>query len=217
MPVLATALLLTSWPQERSWPTATLFCEESMKLQTPGFSTFARIEVDKDHKLIDAMLSSRTPDLTAIWTVWHVNGVTSLSTRSLQVGSWPLPRDTRFPIKVQLLMDGATSSTHAYSKPNVHYIVPGEPSAGSTRASRRPELVSSPAIAMPKSLRPANLLDATQIEVVVDDHTGVRVTRKSLRLPDWKALAAFTETSFVKLEARRKRGECKPHFINVVS
>jgi len=207
----ATILMLMAPPQTVVTPSETLFCDQQMRDGKGGLSGLARLEVDKDHQVVSSLLTIWSRGFKAAFKPNLKDGAVSLVPAGLDIDSWPLPKETRFPIRVDISIDGKSAGRFSFRAATVQIVDPTRYARASGTASSKLSLASSPAVDIPKSLKPENLWGATSIVLLTTDASGATVDQRTLEAPNWRRMAEFANAAFPALEARRSVRSCRPY------
>lgn len=215
--ITAISLFVAFSSQSYEAPSKTLFCYRELGISSkPRVSARTELEVDRDHDLIASRLKAFAPGFTGIWNMEHDESGVRLAIRELNVKPWPLPRDAKFPITVDVIVDGVVAETHSYVRrtTTIHDLIndPQRPRSD----PEWPLTIGSPAVSLPKSLQLTTLFGAKSAALIVKDRDGAEVSRTALELPDWERLRTFADASLPSLEQSRRRKECRSTVTNVI-
>lgn len=206
----ATFLTLIPLLQTVVTPSETLLCDREFRDERNKLVGLARLQVDADHKVASSLLMIWGSGFKAEWGAALKNGAVTLAPVSLDVDSWPLPKETKFPVQVDVAVDGKSVAIFQFPAATVQIVNPARYLQARGTSSAKLSLASSPAVELPKSLRLENLWGATSIIIQTSDASGVVVDRRTLKTPDWQAMRAFSDAAFVDLGARREHKSCRP-------
>lgn len=205
----ATFLMLMPLPQTFVSPNETLLCDREFRDERNELVGLARLQVDKDHEVASSILMILGSGFKAEWGASLKNGTVSLVPISLNVDAWPLPKETRFPIQVDVAIDEKGIGRFQFPAATVQIVNLAQYIQARGTSSAKLSSASSPAVELPKSLKLENLWGAASIIIQTSDASGAVVDRRTLKTPNWQAMRAFSDTAFVDLEARREHEGCR--------
>jgi hypothetical protein len=205
----ATFLMLMPLPQTVVAPSETLLCDREFRDERNKLVGLARLQFDKDHEVASSILMIWGSGFKAEWGAALKNGAVSLAPVSLDVDSWPLPKETRFPIQVDVAFDKKNIGRFQFPAATVQIVNLAQYLQARETSSAKLSSASSPAVELPKSLKLENLWGAASIIIQTSDASGAVVDRRTLKTPNWQAMRAFSDAAFVDLEARREHEGCR--------
>lgn len=201
------ALTVLIASQTISTPSKTLFCEQRLGDGRDKFSGLAQLETDKEHRTLSSVLRIYGPGYEAEWNAAIQVQNVSLSPASVEIEAWPLPKNTSFPISVEVTFDGASAGKYIFKYANVRIV---------NTATGVPPFSHFSAVTLPKPLNIHLPWQFEKIGLVTTDSRGVVIDRRTLDAPDWQAFSTFANTSFPDLERQRLRKKCHHYYTNLV-
>jgi hypothetical protein len=213
LPMIAAALASLSAAavaQDSTRETESLFCSHA--LESPDRPRgFARLEVNRAHRLLQRRLSLWDKEYGATWEFGTRNFDPARPPAELEVHAIKLSRDTQFPVSAALRFDGTTVWRATFARPTTNLVVPSD------RRTNTP-LSLHPGVAIVTGPGEVpSLFGVRDAEVVLHSAEGSVVATQPLPMPDWSEIENRVSKAFALAENERRRRPCKPDIIVTAS